>query len=317
MRNDEKLITVDLEPIASHWVKFALAEDMGGGDITTCATVPPDLRATAGIFGKEGGILAGLQVAMIVFRELDPEMEFTTHLKDKETLSSGRRICTLKGNARAILSGERVALNYLQRLSGIASLTDRFVRRVRGTKAKITDTRKTTPLMRMLEKYAVWAGGGVNHRFGLYDMFLVKENHVKAAGSLSAAVESVRATKIDIPLEVEARNYDEVKEACECGVDRILLDNMSLAEIVKSIEIAENHWQSVRIKAAAAAKNKGRAGARARRPEIEVSGGVNLDNVKDIAMTGVDFISVGALTHSFKSIDMSLLVEELVTTTGS
>lgn len=303
MKSEEKLLTIDLEPIATQWVKFALAEDIGGGDITTCAIVPQTMRAKAVIFAKEGGVLAGLQVAAIVFRELDPSVEFTAHMKDKDALAAGRHICTIEGNARAILAGERVALNYLQRLSGIATLTDRFVRRVRGTKAKISDTRKTTPLLRMLEKYAVWVGGGVNHRFGLYDMFLVKDNHIKAAGTIIAAIDRIRATKIDIPVVAEARTYEEVKEACECNVDRVLLDNMTLAEISKSIEIVENHWQGV--------KRKGSAGGRKMRPEIEVSGGVTLENVKEIAATGVDYISVGALTHSFKSIDMSLLIEEI------
>jgi len=305
VKPEEKLLTIDLEPIATQWVKFALAEDIGGGDITTSAVVPAGMRAKAAVFAREGGVLAGLQVAMIVFRELDPKIEFVAHMKDGENLAAGKRIFTIKGRARAILAGERVALNYLQRFSGVASLTDRFVRRVRGTGAKITDTRKTTPLMRMLEKYAVWAGGGVNHRFGLYDMFLVKDNHIKAAGSISAAVDRIRSTKIDIPVEVEARTYEEVKEACECRVDRILLDNMSLAQIGKSVEIVENHWRGTRFKTV--------GGGKTRRPEIEVSGGVNLDNVKEIATTGVDYISVGALTHSFKSIDMSLLLEEVET----
>jgi len=305
MSSEKKDFAVDLEPIVTTWVKFALAEDVGGGDITTSALVPEGLGAVAAIFAKEGGVLAGLQVAMLVFRELDPKIEFTTHIRDKDGVAAGDRICTIRGSARAILTGERVALNYLQRLTGVATLTDRFVRRVRGTRAKITDTRKTTPLMRMLEKYAVWAGGGVNHRFGLYDMFLVKDNHVRAAGSISEAVARIRVTKIDIPVEVEARTYEEVKEACECGVDRILLDNMKLAQIGKSIEIVENHWQSMRSRT-------DEAGAM-RRPELEVSGGVTLDNVKEIALTGVDYISVGALTHSFKSIDMNLLVEQVET----
>jgi len=305
MSSEKKDFAVDLEPIVTTWVKFALAEDVGGGDITTSALVPEGLGAVAAIFAKEGGVLAGLQVAMLVFRELDPKIEFTTHIRDKDGVAAGDRICTIRGSARAILTGERVALNYLQRLTGVATLTDRFVRRVRGTRAKITDTRKTTPLMRMLERYAVWAGGGVNHRFGLYDMFLVKDNHVRAAGSISEAVARIRVTKIDIPVEVEARTYEEVKEACECGVDRILLDNMKLAQIGKSIEIVENHWQSMKSRTDEADKM--------RRPELEVSGGVTLDNVKEIALTGVDYISVGALTHSFKSIDMSLLVEKVET----
>jgi nicotinate-nucleotide pyrophosphorylase (carboxylating) len=305
MKPEEKRFAIDLEPIVSTWIKFALTEDIGGGDITTSAIVPEGLGAVAAIFAKEGGVLAGLQVVMIVFRELDPKIEFTTHINDKDSIAAGDRICTIRGSARAILAGERVALNYLQRLSGVATLTDRFVRRVRGTRAKITDTRKTTPLMRMLEKYAVWAGGGVNHRFGLYDMFLVKDNHIKAAGSISAAVARIRATKIDIPIEAEARTYEEVKEACECGVDRILLDNMRLAQIDKSIEIVENHWQAMRSRIG--------EGEKVKRPEVEVSGGVTLDNVREIALTGVDYISVGALTHSFKSIDMSLLIEEVET----
>jgi nicotinate-nucleotide pyrophosphorylase (carboxylating) len=296
-----------LESIAAPWVNIALTEDIGIGDITTDATVPEHLSARAGIFAKEGGVLAGLEIVEIVFRQLDPNVEFSASLKDRDTLADGRRICTVKGKARAILTGERVALNFLQRLSGIATLTDRFVRRVRGTHAKITDTRKTTPGLRILEKYAVRVGGGESHRFGLYDMYLVKENHIKAAGSIAEAVrrvsEHMKKAMGDIPVEVEVRDFEQVKEACECGVDRILLDNMNLAGIAKSVEIVENHRQS-RPQKKASAREHGLL-------EIEVSGGVNLENVREIALTGVDYISVGALTHSYKSVDMTLLVEEI------
>lgn len=292
-----------LETIATPMVRMALIEDVGGGDITTVTTVPEGLRASAAIFAREGGVLAGLEVVRIVFRELDADIEFTPHLKDRENIASGKRVCTIAGDARAILTGERVALNFLQRLSGVATLTNRFVRRVRGTGTRITDTRKTTPGMRILEKYAVNVGGGSSHRFGLFDMYLVKENHIKAAGSIAAAVERIKATKRDIPVEVEAKSYEQVKEACECEVDRILLDNMSLPHISKSVEIIKNHRQQMRFRSGQIDEPL--------KPEIEASGGVTFDNVKEIALTGVEYISVGALTHSFRSIDMSLLVEEV------
>ncbi len=297
--------SINLESIASPRVAIALTEDVGLGDITTTATVPESLVARAVILAKEGGILAGIQVAEIVFRQLDPAIEFAADLKDGDSLADGRRICSVRGKARAILSGERVALNFLQRLSGIASLTDRFVRRTRGTQARITDTRKTTPGLRILEKYAVRVGGGDSHRFGLYDMYLIKDNHIAAAGGIAEAVRRVRehmkSTKGDILIEVEARTPEEVKEACECWVNRILLDNMTLANVGRSLEIVENHKREN-----AAPKT---ADPKARFLDTEVSGGVSLDNVRDIALTGVNYISVGALTHSYKSIDMSLLVE--------
>ncbi len=298
---------IRLATIATPMVKIALTEDTGIGDITTAATVPENAVAKAAVYAKEGGVLAGLEVAEIVFRQLDPDVQFTAHLKDRDALAKGRKICTVEGNARAILTGERVALNFLQRLSGIATLTDRVVRRVRGTRARITDTRKTTPGLRILEKYAVLVGGGESHRFGLYDMYLVKENHLKAAGSITGAVKRVRdhmkSTNSDVQIEVEVRDFEQVKEACECGVERILLDNMSLASIGKSVEIVENHRQEH-------PPRKGQSGRRGL-PEVEASGGVTLENVRDIALAGVDYISVGALTHSYKSIDMTLLVEEI------
>ena len=297
--------SINLESIAAPRVNIALTEDVGLGDITTMATVPEHLVAKAVILAKEGGMLAGIQVAEIVFKHLDAAIEFAADLRDGESLAAGRRICSLRGNARAILTGERVALNFLQRLSGIATLTDRFVRRTRGTQARITDTRKTTPGLRILEKYAVRVGGGDSHRFGLYDMYLVKENHIAAAGGITEAVKRVRehmkSTKGDIPIEVEARTPEDVKEACECWVNRILLDNMTLANVGRSLEIVANH------KRENAPPKTGNA--KARLLETEVSGGVSLDNVRDIALTGVNYISVGALTHSYKSIDMSLLVE--------
>ncbi len=299
--------SINLESIAAPRVALALTEDVGLGDITTAATVPEHLVASAVILAKEGGILAGIQVAEIVFRQLDPAVEFTALLRDGESLAAGRKICSLRGNARAILTGERVALNFLQRLSGIATLTDRFVRRTRGTQAKVTDTRKTTPGLRILEKYAVRVGGGDSHRFGLYDMYLVKDNHIAAAGSITEAVRRVRehmqSTRGDIPIEVETRSPEEVKEACECWVNRVLLDNMTLASIGQALEIVENHKRGNTPPKTTDAK--------ARYLDTEVSGGVSLDNVRDIALTGVNYISVGALTHSYESIDMSLLVEDI------
>ncbi|MFH0778525.1 MAG: carboxylating nicotinate-nucleotide diphosphorylase [Candidatus Eisenbacteria bacterium] len=297
-----------LEAIAAPMVKLALVEDMGGGDITTMSVVPERLHGAASILAKEEGVLAGLDVAALVFRELDGAIEFTAHTKDGGRLSPGTRICTVGGQARAILSGERVALNFLQRLSGVATLTAQFVKRVEGTGARITDTRKTTPGLRILEKYAVRVGGGTSHRFGLFDMYLVKEIHAKAAGGITAAVRLVRdargtSSASEIQIEVEVQTPEQTQEACRCGVNRILLDNMSLDEIKECAELIRRHREQKRSRATTEEE--------AAEPWIEVSGGVTLENVRDAAEAGADFISVGSLTHSFKSVDMSLLMEDI------
>jgi len=290
---------MNLETIAIHTVKVALMEDLWGGDVTTAAIVPPGLVAGASIVAKANGVLAGLDVARLVFREVDPEIVIESELKDGQRVQPGREVARLRGPAAGILSGERTALNFLCHLSGVATLTSRFVRRARGSGAVILDTRKTLPGLRVLEKYAVQKGGGENHRIGLGDMYLVKDNHIKAAGSLTTAVERIQARRQELPLVVEAASFEQVKEACEVGVDRILLDNMSLEQIATAIQIVDNHPRS------AVEPRSRRKGAR-RWPEVEVSGGVSLDNVKEIAELGVDYISVGALTHSAPALDLSL-----------
>jgi len=259
----------------------ALAEDVGEGDVTTDATVAEDALGTADIVLREPGVVCGLGVVEAVFRALDPELRFERLVDEGATVTGSNRVARVSGPERAILTGERTALNFLGRLSGIATLTRRYVDAVSGTGAAILDTRKTTPGMRVLEKHAVATGGGRNHRFGLDDGVLVKDNHLRAAGSVAAAVERVRAAT-PLPVEVECDTLDQVSEALDAGVDAILLDNMSLAELRAAVALA-----------------KGRA-------RLEASGGVTLDTVLAIAETGVDEISVGALTHSARSLDVSL-----------
>jgi len=259
----------------------ALAEDVGEGDVTTDATVAEDALGTADIVLREPGVVCGLGVVEAVFRALDPELRFERLVDEGATVTGSNPVARVSGPERAILTGERTALNFLGRLSGIATLTRRYVDAVSGTGAAILDTRKTTPGMRVLEKHAVATGGGRNHRFGLDDGVLVKDNHLRAAGSVAAAVERVRAAT-PLPVEVECDTLDQVSEALDAGVDAILLDNMSLAELRAAVALA-----------------KGRA-------RLEASGGVTLDTVLAIAETGVDEISVGALTHSARSLDVSL-----------
>jgi nicotinate-nucleotide pyrophosphorylase (carboxylating) len=267
-------------------VARALKEDVGDGDITTAATVPPDVRARALITQKAAGVVFGLDAAEETFRELDPTMQIERRCAEG-TWRSGGPVLELEGSARALLTGERTALNFLQRLSGVATLTARCVRAVEGTGARILDTRKTTPGLRPLEKAAVAAGGGTNHRAGLYDAILIKENHAAIAGGVGEAVRKARARNGDVPLEVECRTLAEVEEALAAGAPRILLDNMTPDEL------------------------RGAVGRVAGRAELEASGGVTLETLGEIAATGVDFISVGALTHSAPALDLSLILEPL------
>ncbi len=266
-------------------IKQVLKEDIGKGDITTNSIIPKSAVIMAEIVAKQDGIIAGLGIAEQVFRELDRNILFIRKAKDGKKVKEFQVIAELKGNARAILAGERVALNFLQRLSGIATLTARFVKLAGAGKAKgmkILDTRKTTPLLRELEKYAVKIGGGKNHRFGLYDAVLIKDNHIEAAGSITEAVKKARHSGKSI--EVEVKNPEEVREALNAGVDRLLLDNMGIKNIKESVRLA-----------------KGKV-------KLEVSGGVSLNSIKSIAKTNVDFVSIGALTHSAKALDISLEV---------
>ncbi len=269
-----------LDPI----LRRALEEDIGTGDVTTMATVAPGTQASAELVAKEDFVLAGISVARRVFELLDPGTAFEGLKEDGESVKRGEVIAWIKGDAAVLLQGERVALNLLQRMCGVATLTASFVREIKGTGAVIVDTRKTTPGLRVLEKYAVRMGGGGNHRMALYDAVLIKENHVAAAGGITAAVSRARQ-KIPhtMKIEVEVRDREEVAEALEVGADILLLDNMSLEELSEAVEMIGD------------------------RAVTEASGGVNLETVRGIAETGVRLISVGALTHSCRAADISML----------
>jgi nicotinate-nucleotide pyrophosphorylase (carboxylating) len=272
----------ELEPL----VRRALAEDLGSGDLTTQATVPPGTRARARITQKQPGVLFGIDAAQLVFAVLDPDARFE-RLAEEGVWRDGGPVLEIEGEAAALLSAERTALNLLQRLSGIATLTARYVEAVRGTRAKVLDTRKTTPGLRMLEKAAVAAGGGTNHRIGLFDAILIKENHAAIAGGVAEAVRLAQAASPDVLLEVECRTDEEVDEALAAGATRLLLDNMSPAQMRAIVE---------------------RVGDRA---ELEASGGIDLETIRDVAEAGLHFISVGALTHSAPALDLSLLLEPM------
>lgn len=265
-------------------VRLALGEDLGSGDVTTKLVIPKDLNLEGDFVAKASGVVAGLEVACAVFEVLDPGVTFQKILKDGDAVHKGQKIAVVKGTGRALLSGERLALNFLQRMSGIATLTRSFVEAVSGTKVVILDTRKTAPGLRLLDKWAVVSGGAKNHRLGLYDQVLIKENHIHAVGGVKEAVQKVRVSGYRGLIEVEVRNLHEVHEALKARVERILLDNMDLNQIQEVVKIV------------------------AGRVPLEVSGNVNLDNVAFIAKTGVDFISVGALTHSVTALDVSFLV---------
>ena len=267
-------------------VDAALAEDVGSGDATTEATVDARARARATILQKAPGVVSGLDVAEAVFRELDPGAEME-RLGEEAVWREGGEVLRVTGATRAILGAERTALNLLQRLSGIATLTARYVQALEGTGVRILDTRKTTPGLRALEKAAVRAGGGNSHRFGLFDMVLIKENHAAAAGGVGAAVRAALEAYPDLPLEVECRDAAEVAEALEAGAPRILLDNMGPDAL-----------------RAAVAQVDGRA-------RLEASGGITLETVREHAVPGLDWISVGALTHSAPALDLSLILEPL------
>ena len=264
-------------------VKNALAEDIGSGDITTSLTVPAHARTDAVIVSRSVGVLAGIDVARAVFAAVDGRIVFEAMMEDGSEIARDDLIANVQGGATGILTGERVALNLLQRMSGIATLTARYVSLVAHTRARIVDTRKTTPGLRVLEKYAVTAGGGHNHRFGLYDGILIKDNHIAAAGGMRTAVTAAKANAPHtLKIEVEVTDLDELEEAIDSGADAVLLDNMPVETMRRAVEFA------------------------AGRVILEASGGVTEENVAAIAGTGVDLISVGALTHSAPALDMSL-----------
>ena len=269
-----------LDPI----LRRALEEDIGTGDVTTLATIEPGTHASAELVAKEDFVLSGIDVAKRVFQLLSADTAYEKLITDGQTVKRGDVIAWIKGDAAVLLQGERVALNLLQRMCGVATLTAAFVRAVEGTQTVVVDTRKTTPGLRVLEKYSVRMGGGGNHRMALYDAVLIKENHVAAAGGITAAVSRAKQR---VPhtqkIEVEVRNQDEVSEALAANADILLLDNMTLAELSAAVELVGN--QAI----------------------TEASGGVNLETVRDIAETGVRLISVGALTHSYRAVDISML----------
>lgn len=263
-------------------VKRALNEDLQYGDITTEAILNDKEKAVIDLIAKEDGIIAGVEVFKIVFKILG-DTQVNLYIKDGDRVKSGEKFGEVLGSTKNILSGERVALNFLQRMSGIATLTREFVDRLEGSKVKILDTRKTTPNMRIFEKYAVTIGGGNNHRFGLNDGVLIKDNHIAAAGGVRNAVDLIREKAPFVrKIEVEVETIDQVNEALEAGADIIMLDNMDLETLRESVKIINN------------------------RAMIEASGNIILDTITDIAETGVDFISTGALTHSFKVLDISM-----------
>ncbi|MEP6570238.1 MAG: carboxylating nicotinate-nucleotide diphosphorylase [Acidobacteriota bacterium] len=263
-------------------IRRAIAEDVGSGDATTNSIVPAGARAEVQIVAKQAGVVAGLEVARTVFLQFDDQIDFRTRVIDGSAVTSGEVIAEVSGSVRALLTGERTALNFLGRMSGIATLTRRFVEAVRGTAAVILDTRKTAPGLRTSDKLAVRLGGGANHRHGLFDMILIKDNHTDFAGSLTEAVRRARASGTNLEIEVEARSIEEVREALDVKVERILLDNMSLEMMAEAVRL-----------------NNGFA-------KLEASGNVTLSTVRKIAETGVDFISIGALTHSPPNFDLSL-----------
>lgn len=273
--------------ILETFIQNALAEDIGDGDHTSLSTIPQGQAGKAKLLIKDSGIIAGVDVSLEIFKAVDPELQIEILIQDGEAVIPGDIAFYVSGSVHSILKAERVVLNVMQRMSGIASTTNRIVRILEGTGTRVLDTRKTTPGLRYLEKMAVKIGGGVNHRFGLYDMILIKDNHVDYAGGISNAIKSAQSYlkehKINIPVEVEVRNLDELNELMQFGqIDRILLDNFSFPLLREAVELVKGAYIT------------------------EASGGITEDNVLEYAKCGVDYVSMGALTHSVRSLDMSL-----------
>lgn len=266
-------------------ISRALREDIGAGDLTAQATIPDDLLARAVVIAKQEGIIAGLDVMEKTFCTFDSSTRVTLHVQDGTRVEAETILAEIRGSARSIVTAERVALNFLQRMSGIATLTSKFAERVRGTKAKILDTRKTAPGLRVLDKQAVRLGGGYNHRAGLFDMILIKENHIVAAGGIQHALNQARTKYPNVEIVIEVKTLSELAEALWCKPDRVLLDNMDL----ETIRTAVNQTHGT--------------------VALEASGNITLENVREVALTGVDFISIGALTHSVHALDISLLLQ--------
>ena len=278
----EPTVAREFPPAILSSIKQALEEDIGSGDVTTDPIVSPNAQTSGAIIAKQSGVVAGLAVAEAVFRMLDHEVRFSANVPEGSRVETGKVLAELSGSARALLTAERTALNFLGRMSGIATLTRQFVDRIAGTAGKILDTRKTAPGLRVVDKLAVQYGGGYNHRHGLYDMILIKDNHIDFAGSLAEAVRLARASGSTLEIEVEARTVEDVETAIQLGVERILLDNMTTDTMKRAVTLT------------------------AGRAKLEASGNVTLETVRQVAETGVDFISVGELTHSAKVFDVSL-----------
>ena len=273
----------DQYPQMKRTIRLALEEDLGNGDLTTEATIDPHVRGEASLIAREELVLAGMPVFRQTFLEISPDVVFEDRFNEGDTVPSGEEVSILKGPLAVMLMGERTALNFLQRMSGIATLTWQYVKRIGDSKARILDTRKTAPGLRWFDKYAVRVGGGSNHRFGLFDGILIKDNHVAAAGSITNAVRlAKRGVCHTLKIEVEVEDLTGVEEACRAGADAILLDNMGTEELREAVRLID------------------------RAAIIEASGGITIDTVREIATTGVDLISVGALTHSAKAADFSL-----------
>jgi nicotinate-nucleotide pyrophosphorylase (carboxylating) len=281
-----KFINMTIDEI----IKHAIAEDVGAGDHTSLATIPSTAMGTANLLIKQAGVLCGVGIAEKVFKNIDPELKFQVYIQDGQPVKPGDVVFSVSGKAVSILTAERLALNFMQRLSGIATATRRMADRLDGLHTRLLDTRKTTPNLRELEKMAVRTGGGHNHRMGLFDMIMIKDNHVDFAGGIKPAIEAVHhyfeKQKLMLKIEIEIRNFDELEQVLDAGgVDRIMLDNFTVNDLKEAVDLIAGRY------------------------ETEASGMITLENIRDYAETGVDFISSGALTHQIKSLDMSLKAE--------
>ena len=277
---------LSVDELEDRLIDLSFAEDIGDGDHTTLCCIPEDAMGKSHLLIKEDGILAGVEVAKKVFARFDPDMQVEVLMGDGSRVKKGDIAMIVSGRIRSLLQTERLMLNIMQRMSGIATMTNRYVERLKGTHTRVLDTRKTTPGMRMLEKQAVKIGGGVNHRIGLFDMILLKDNHVDFSGGIANAINRCHAylkeKGLDLKIEIEVRSFDEIRQVMEVGgVDRIMLDNFSVADTKKAVDLIDGRY------------------------ETESSGGITYDTIRDYAEQGVDFISVGALTHSVKGLDMS------------
>ncbi len=278
---------MDFNKMVDELIDRSIAEDIGDGDHTTRSTVPKDIQGSAKLLVKETGIIAGVDIALKIFTRIDPSLKTKIFIQDGAAVKPGDVVFHVHGSTHTILQAERLALNFMQRMSGIATNTNRYVEKLAGLKTKVLDTRKTTPGLRVVEKMAVKIGGGENHRFGLYDMILVKDNHIDFAGGIKKAIEKIQTYLVEygkkIPVEIEVRNMQELEEVLNAGfVDRVMLDNFTPEQTKKAVEFING------------------------RMEVESSGGINLETIRSYAECGVDFVSVGELTHQIRSIDLSL-----------